>query len=171
MLSQTIEHQQRFCESVDYELRKSSLIISGVSETNNITKEDGSELSTDIEKISHIFAKTNNPEIQIKSIQRLGKENDRNKRPIKVLLNDPADRQHILANSRQLKDAGGALSKVFIKKDQHPAVYREIKRLRDTEKREKKKAENQGRNVEYDWKKRCVLVDGMIIDTYQPSFF
>jgi hypothetical protein len=60
---------------------------------------------------------------------------------------------------------------VYIKKDTHPGIRREMKRLRDTEKREKEKPENQGRTVTYDWKACCVKVDGIIVDSYRPSFF
>lgn len=70
-----------------------------------------------------------------------------------------------------MKTAGEPLSKVYLKKDTHPGIRREMKRLRDVEKREKEKPENQGRNVWYDWKERNVTVDNLIIDTYRPTFF
>ena len=46
-----------------------------------------------------------------------------------------------------------------------------MKRLRDTEKHEKGKPENAGRSIIYDWKRRVVTVDGVVVDTYRPSFF
>jgi len=46
-----------------------------------------------------------------------------------------------------------------------------MNRLREVEKKEKGKAENQGCNIRYDPKQWCVMVDDVIIDTYRPSFF
>ncbi len=108
------------------------------------------------------------------SVQRLGiirGDNLRGSRPLKVALHPDTDRRKILESTHKLKNAGPILSKVYIKKDVHPGIRKEMKRLRDTEKREREKPDNQGRTVLYDWKARCVKVDGIIVDTYKPTFF
>ena len=59
----------------------------------------------------------------------------------------------------------------YIKKDIHPGVRRELKRLADAEKAERAKPENQGRAVEYDKSMRTLSIDGVVVDKFQPSFF
>ena len=48
------------------------------------------------------------------------------------------------------------MQRVYVKKDVHPLVRKELSRLREVEKRERDKPENQGRNVRYDYKERKV---------------
>ena len=62
------------------------------------------------------------------------------------------------------------LSKVFIKKDQHPFVRREWGRLHAVMKEEKSKPENTGCNINLDPKKREILKDGVVIDQWRMSF-
>ena len=90
---------------------------------------------------------------------------------MKIVLEPGTDRTEILKSTKELKKANDQYSKIFIKKDLHPGISREIKRLKDVEKREKENPANIGRDVRYDWKERCVKVDDQIIDKYCPSFF
>ena len=70
-----------------------------------------------------------------------------------------------------MKDVEGILSKVYIKKDIHPAIRKENDRLRKREKEEKEKAENVGSDVSYDWKRRVLTRDGVINDRLMLKFF
>lgn len=79
-------------------------------------------------------------------------------------------RQQVQGASK-LKDGQDHLKKIFIKKDQHPEIYREKNRLKPIECEEKAKPEKNGINVFYDWKTRCVYTDNQIIDFFSPSFF
>ena len=62
-------------------------------------------------------------------------------------------------------------SRVYIKKDTHPVVRKEIGRLRQKERDEKNKAENTNVEIKYDAKNRVLTRDGIIIDRFTPTFF
>ena len=173
ILRKTVEQHQLFLESVDYDRRQHSLIITGLSESETLKLgPDMDALITDDEKVDYISTKIGHPDTAVASIQRL---NERRRsawpRPLKITLHDATDRKDILRATNKLKTAGEQLSKVYVKKDTHPGIRREMKRLRDTEKHEKGKPENAGRSIIYDWKRRVVTVDGVVVDTYRPSFF
>ena len=53
----------------------------------------------------------------------------------------------------------------------NPAVRKEQNRIRFVEREERQKPENQGRDVKYDFESRCLLVDGIVVDRFKPSFF
>jgi len=72
-----------------------------------------------------------------------------------VTVEDPQQRDTILQQAKNLKNADGPMSKVYMKKDLHPAVRKEMNRLRKREKEEKEKAENVGVNISYDCKNGC----------------
>lgn len=175
-LNETVKHQQKFMESLDYDQRKYNLIITGLSEAEPIVTDEEVVITNDDDKIDHILRKIGHPDIEITSIQRLG--NVRNDvdpqrarpRPIKLTLKLSTKRREILLAARNLHGLPTPLSRVYIKKDTHPGISREYKRLRDVEKKERDKPENQGREVKYDHATRSVRVDDMIIDTFRPSF-
>ena len=64
-LSQTIQHQQKFLESLDYDQRKHNMIMMGLGETEPIITEDEVELTTDAGKINHILRKIGQNDIGI----------------------------------------------------------------------------------------------------------
>ena len=59
---------------------------------------------------------------------------------------------------------------VYINTDMHAGVRREHGRIRQVLKAEQEKAENQGRNVSYDHASKTVLVDGIVVNRFQPKF-
>ena len=86
-LHNTVMQHQKFLEDVDYEMRKSNLIITGLSEDDSLNKADGTPLNTDEEKVNHILEEIGKEDIEIQSINRLGKkENTRYNRVLKVTL-------------------------------------------------------------------------------------
>ena len=103
-------------------------------------------------------------------LRRLGTSTDQ-KRPLHVTLNTPQQRDTIIATSKELKDAGAAYSRVFINKDIHPVVRKEIGRLRKVAKDEKNKSGNANADITYDAKNRVVKRDDVIIDRFTPKFF
>ena len=174
-----LQQHQKFLESVDFDKRKQNLILTGVSETDQLQNGDLTA-NSDEEKVSLIMNAIGKPDTQIDAVARLGnvnpsQQNQRPRnRPIKVTLNNSQERKGILEVSKDLKgleNTNRPLSKIFIKKDTHPGIRRELKRLHDVVRNEKSKPENAGRNIVYDWKERVVKIDNVIIDTYQPSFF
>ena len=104
-------------------------------------------------------------------LKRLGKPNDANKRPLHVRFQDKSTRQSVLGKAKLLKTAEGAYKKVFIKKDIHPVVWKEMDRLRKQTHIEAAKPENAGTDIRYDHKRRAILRDGIVIDRFSPSFF
>ena len=77
-----------------------------------------------------------------------------------------------METAKNLKTAaGGCFSKIYVKKDVHPLVRRELNRLREVEKREKEKPENQGMNVHYNNVCREIMVNGRVVDQFRPAFF
>ena len=149
------------------------MIITGLDESTAITRDDGSHATTDEEKIYYLLDKIGEGHVEINNIQRLGTQEGRGTtrhRPVKVTLKNSTQRIQLLRNASKLKALQGPLAKVFIRKDQHPAIQREISRIRKTAYDEKKKTENSGKNVRIDWKTRCVYVNDLIIDSFQPTF-
>ena len=90
-------------------------------------------------------------------------------RPLKVTLEQRSMRNSILKNSKHLKDQpeGSQYKKVFLKRDQHPDVRKEEKRLYEVFKAEKNKPENADKVVVFDRKSRVVTVNNEEIDRFK----
>lgn len=163
-----IHQQQLFLEALDGKDRKLNLIITGVSESAD-------ELgSTDEEKIGKVMEATGCDAATDQRgwvARRLGRPDERNMRPIHITVNNQTQRDSIARAGKNLKNMNHTLSRVYIKKDLHPAVRRENARLRKRESEEKEKPENVGVTIEYDWKNRVLLRDGTVIDRFIPHFF
>ena len=101
----------------------------------------------------------------------LGQASVSHSRPILVVVENQQRRQAILDKAKNLKGAEPLFSHIYIKKDIHPAVRKELVRLRKREKEERERPENQGTNIKFDPEQRVLLRDGVIIDRYAPSFF
>lgn len=83
--------------------------------------------------------------------------------PINITVDSQNQRDSILKVAKNLKNADGSPSRVYSKKDVHPAVRKEAARLRRKERREKEKSDNAGMNIVYDWKNRVLLREGVVI--------
>ena len=164
-LSNSVFQHQRFLESLDAEKRNKNLIVLGVAEDTNLTvlgtggapvvvaDQDQTKVSLLLQKIGH------KEDIDIVEITRLGKKSSRpnaRPRPIKVVTSTPQERKAIIADAKKLKDAGAIFNKIYINKDIHPLVRKELNRIRKVEKDEKLKPENQARIVKYDNETRTV---------------
>ena len=173
-MAETIAHHQKMLEIQESDKRAANLIITGLPEDRM------GEATTDNEKVKKVMSTMGLEEVKVTSVERLGARRPAgdaaaggrpNQRPVKVVLANSSERQRVLENTKKLKDAGDTMKKVYVKKDVHPLVRKELGRLREVEKREKDKPENQGRNVRYDFKERKVYVDNVVVDSYQGSFF
>ena len=81
-------------------------------------------------------------------------------------------RDNILRNAKNLKDLPeeNQYKKVFLKRDQHPEVRNEEKRLYEVFKAEKNKPENADYPVIFDRRKRIVTVNNEEVDCFtRPS--
>ena len=88
-----------------------------------------------------------------------------------VVLDSKTSCDKILEKAKKLKEAGVIYGKIYMKKDVHPSVRNEWKRLRDVEKREKEKPEIAGCNILLDTKERKLYRDGIVIDCWNPHPF
>lgn len=164
----TIHHQQLFLEHLDGKERRNNIIITGVNEENDDMG------SNDGEKINMVLqaARYSEPfEVSEWSVRRLGQHNPDRNRPILITVSNPQQRDNILKAAKNLKQAGGRMAKVYVKKDTHPAIRKEYARIKKREKEEREKPSNAGTNVEYDWRNRVLMRDGLIIDRFMPRFF
>lgn len=163
-----IHQQQRFLESLDAKERQRSLIITSLPE-------DRDDLgATDDEKVMNVMNAVSPTEAVDRTgwiVRRLAQQNERKMTPIHVTVGDQNQRDRILHAAKKLKNAGGQMSRVYIKKDVHLAIRRETARLQKREREERQKAENAGVNITYDWKNRVLPRDGVIIDSFTPRFF
>lgn len=162
-----INHQQKFLETLDARNRRENIILTGVEEKDNAMG------AGDVAKVQSVLqaAGVTDCDPTTWEMMRLGQPDERKKRPIRIKVRSEAERDKILRQAKQLKGAGRLYSSIYINKDLHPAVRKELKRLRDREKEEKNKPENAGVNIMYDWRNRVLLRDGDVIDKYSPSFY
>ena len=168
-IHETLNYHQGFIESVDKQLRGTNLIFHGVPEKTSV--ELGSD---DIDKIKNVIQKTgltNMADIDNIRIKRLGEtQGDQDKpRPILVKFENHEIQKQLLMKAKQLKNQIGC-SRIYIKKDLHYTVRKELNRLKKRERQEKLNARNEEVDIKFDWKERVLKINGMIVDRYKPSF-
>ena len=93
------------------------------------------------------------------------------KRPLLLTKRNKDTRLRILNNSKKLKTAGENYRGIFVKKDVHPSVRREWKRLREAEAKEKERPENVGCVIRLDTRQRKLYRDDVVIDCWNSQFF
>lgn len=142
-----IHNQQLFLEALDSKERRRSLVITGLSEDDD---ETGTTDSEKIRKVLDAVGYTENVDQAVWTVKRLGQRNDRNIRPILIMVESQTQRDSIIRVAKNLMSAEGSLSRVYIKKDVHPAVRKEAALLRRRKREEKEKTENVGVNIGYD---------------------
>ena len=96
---------------------------------------------------------------------------DGKKRRIVVVVRSKEDRDKVLENAKRLNDAGNTYGRVYVKKDQHPEVRKEWNRLREVEKLEKSRPENQHVTIRLDTKERKLYRNDIVIDSWNPHPF
>ncbi len=141
------------------------------ADQHDLNGNDGESANNDDDKVILILRKIGYDHMVPLHITRLGAPApDKTRRPIKVIVASTQTRKNILNDTRKLKQAGDAFSKIYVKKDTHPGIRKEMGRIQASEKREKEKPENQGCEVKYDQASRTLTVDGTIVDCYNPTF-
>ena len=122
-LTNTIINMQKSLNRVDANERANNLIIMGLPEEpiSNGT----SELTTDIEKFSHITRSINLPDIAENHVStytyaRIGQQTTNGKpRNLKISIPDKDKKDAIKTNAKQLKQLMDPWKKIFINKDTH----------------------------------------------------
>ena len=165
---QIIHNQQLFLESIDNRERRNKLVITGLSETAD------DRGANDSEKLTNVLSAANCPGSVNSSnytLRRLGEQNENRPRPLLVTVDAPLQRDLVIEHAKNLRNAGALYSRIYINKDIHPVVRKEIGRLRKREKDEKAKPENARIDIKYDSKNRVLLKENIIIDRFSPKYF
>ena len=159
-----MEFQQRFLEGTDARLRGRNLIFLGVSESNTVMGD------SDADRVKTIIQKTGFTEdLGEVSVKRLGTSGGARARPLHVTVTSHDIQYKILTKASSLKNIDG-YKEIFIRRDTHPTIRKEINRLLQREKDEKDSASNAGCEINYDRKERVLRRDGEVIDKFRPSF-
>ena len=163
MCYDTINKQQTFLEMLDAEKRSNNVVLFSVKEPENENQEENDEEV----KIKEVFEKIEVHTLP-KSYKRLGQRGVK-PRPILVTLESGNARRDVLKNAKKLKEVN-EYKRIFIRKDQHPAIRREYGRLRMVEKSEKEKPQNQGVNIVFHKDDRTLRRNGIVIDRFNLNF-
>lgn len=168
---------QRIFEKLDAKERAQKLIVMGVSESDWQQDEGDGTTSTivdnDKSKLDLIFDTIScTDDADGYEFQRLGAARDNQLQPRNILVTLPTDesRTKILENAKLLNPTGEPYKSVRLKKDSHPCLRAEWKRLFESFDIEKKKPENSRANMEFDKRKRVITRDGVIIDSFMAHF-
>ena len=164
--NQVIAKQQQFLEQQDRKQRECNLVILGVPEDNEALE----GATTDEEKVKKVWEKAG-INCNIKSTERLGKVGGPRRRPVLAIVESRADRDTALEKAKTLKSSNDTYSRIYIKKDVHPSVREEWKRLRDVVQREKDRPENSDSTIHFDVRERKVYKNNMVIDQWSMVSF
>ena len=176
--AEIIAKQQQYLEYLDRKEREGNVVILGVPDEQESL--DGAV--TDEEKLNKIWTAVGMGGGVAGTHRRLGGgglsqasggtlPHLPRPRPILLMLADKNQRTTILNNANRLKTSGDNFSRIYIKKDVHPSVRKEWRRLREVETAEKAKPENVGCVVRLDPRERKVYKDNTVIDTWNAQFF
>ena len=103
-------------------------------------------ITEDQEKVRAIPQVMQQGNISLKEIHRLGNPSSNRNRVLLVTTESKAMSDQVIGATLVLKTAGKLYEKVYVKKDIHPPIRKEFNRLKEVEKRERDKPENQGLN-------------------------
>ena len=161
--SEIIKQQQAFLERLDQKERACKLIILGVPENEGSDQSRAKEI---IDGVRGGDSQENRPIVE--NVKRIGAPGPGKKRPLLVTMTSVEERNKTVEKGRE--NSHLLTQGVRMKKDTHPAVRAEWKRLFDVKTAEEQKAENANRVVAVDLRKRQVTIDGQVIDTWKPVF-
>lgn len=150
---------------MDGDKRQKNIIVRGLPENDIIENED--IYHNDIDKVKNLLSKIDVALPNGSQVERLGKQSVNYNRVTKIILNDKSERDNILENAKKLKHVEDPWKNIYLKKDLHPAILEEDKRLNKKKKDLKKEQVNNGKEVIIERGK--LKVDGIIVD--QNLFF
>ena len=171
----TVAAQQKTLEDLQQDRRAKNLIITGVPEAPG---EPSDTRRIDFNTVESIFTAVECPGICANRVTRLGKKQETplensdispTPRPLLVCLNTTNDARTIIKKSSNLKKSSD-FKKVYIKKDEHPLVRKEWRRLRDFARKEKAAPINVGCTIKVDYQRRAVTRDGETILEFVSPF-
>ena len=164
-LKNVVVKQQMSITQMDGDKRQKNVIVRGLPENDIIENED--IYHNDIDKVKNLLSKIDVALPNGSQVERLGKQSVNYNRVTKIILNDKSERDNILENAKKLKHVEDPWKNIYLKKDLHPAILEEDKRLNKKKKDLKKEQVNNGKEVIIERGK--LKVDGIIVD--QNLFF
>ena len=165
--NEIIAKQQLFLERQDRKERECNLVVLGVPDDAEAL--DGA--TTDTEKLSKIWDAAG-INCTIKSSRRIGRNDDGRRRPIMVEVLAKTDRDNALDKAKLLKNHNNDIyRKIYVKRDQHPSVRQEWKRLHTVFDTEKNRPGNQASDISFNYRERKVYKDGVVIDQWNLQGF
>ena len=153
--------------------REANIVILGVPDENELLE----GATTDQEKLNKIWTKIGVNGV-VGTHRMLGgnprgsdESSAPRRRPILLTLQDKGRRAGILNNASRPKNLGDNYKKIYVKKDVHPSVRKEWRRLRDAEAAEKSRPENVGCVIRLDTRERKLYSDDVVIVGTRSFFF
>lgn len=168
LVKTAVDLQQSALENLESKDRERNLIFTGVAENTGVKRWE-----KDAADIENILVEIQCPGVVPAKVVRLGKPRGEKEppRPLLVITNTMTEAKTVLENAKKLKNSTkDNHKKVYIKKDQHPAIRREWKRLRNYAKAEREAPANVGCMIKVDYKKRAVTKDGEVICKFLSPF-
>lgn len=165
-----IMQHQLFMEQVDRQKRETNLVMFGVPD-EHVSLDGATTEDAKIQKVMN--AVEAGPEVMVRSHKRMGQHipGSNRPRPLLVKVDSKSVRDKVLEKTTSLKNMPEPYKRIYIKKDSHPEVRKEWKRLKDVEEEEKKKPSNAGCNIRLDYRERVLYRDGVEIDKWRPHPF
>ena len=169
---ETVAHQQKALEFLEGRNREKNLIVTGLKESVG-----ANSVEQDRNKVDAMLATIGCPGIAPAKVSRLGKrvavdannQNARPPRPIMISLDTAADTRSVLDKCKELA-SNDEYKTVYVKRDSHPLVRKEWKRLRDLVKIEKEAPMNVGTEIKLDYRERAIKRDGVVIHRFVSPF-
>ena len=149
--AEIIAKQQRYLEMLDRKDREMNVVVLGLPVEDEAL--DG--ITTDTEQLNRLWDKMGVGDVQCQ-LRRLGVANEHQprKRPLLLTIRDQDTRSRVLASAKNLKKSEEKYSKIYVKKDVHPGVRKEWRRLREAEEREKGRTETVGCDIKLNTRER-----------------
>lgn len=161
-LYDALKQQQSYIERMDAKERGSNLIVYGVPEGTF------ERCDADDEKVQLIMGMVNEGNANVNSVKRIGTAEPNKIRPLLLKVSSMSTRNRIVDLAR--KCTNPLMANIKVRKDLHPSVRKEWKRLFEVKDAEERKPENAGHAITIDMKKREVLRDGDVIDSWNLLF-
>ena len=161
-LKSIVVKQQRCLNNIDSAERSCNIIVAGLTEETIFT--DNGTYDDDHKKIEALLRTIDLPLPRGYKIDRLGKKapNAKFHRYIKFNVGDKENRDNILKQANRLKDIGDPWSNIYLKKDLHPVIVDENKRLRKKKYELSKLEENKNKEIKID--KGKLKIDDTVVD-------
>ena len=179
-MKETVAAQQKTLENLQQDRRARNIVITGIKEPECTGKD---AKLVDESAVDDLLAAVECVGISPSRVVRLGvkqntardddatPENRRPPlpRPLLVSLNTANDVRAVLLKTNKLKN-NADFCNIYVKRDEHPLVRQEWKRLRAVARKEKAAPINQGCVIKVDYQKKAVTRDGEIIQEFVSPF-